>query len=141
MQPTTIALVKESHGWVVPISEQAANIFYTRLFEMSPDLKPLFKSDLKEQGRKLMATIAVVVNLLDRLSEVLPAVTALAVRHAGYGVRSQDYDVVGNALIWTLATGLGDRFSEQHKAAWIEVYTALAAIMRTAASETRLAAE
>jgi hemoglobin-like flavoprotein len=141
MQPMTIALVKESHSWVVPISEQAANIFYARLFETSPDLKPLFKGDMKEQGRKLMATIAVVVNSLDRLGEVLPAVQALAVRHVGYGVRSQDYDVVGDALIWTLATGLGDRFSEQHKAAWIEVYTTLATIMRAAASETRLAAE
>jgi nitric oxide dioxygenase len=140
MHPTTVARVKESHGWVVPISEQAADIFYTRLFETAPDLKPLFKSDLKEQGRKLMATIAVVVNSLDRLGDVLRAVQALAVRHAGYGVRGQDYDVVGDALIWTLATGLGGRFSEQHEAAWIEVYTSLANIMRTAA-ETRSAAE
>ena len=140
MQPTTITLVKESFGWVTPISEQAAAIFYARLFEMNPDLKSLFKSDIKEQGRKLMATIAVVVNSLDRLGDVLPAVQALAARHAGYGVRSQDYDAVGDALIWTLAAGLGERFTGEHKAAWVEVYTNLANIMR-AAGETRSAAE
>jgi hemoglobin-like flavoprotein len=140
MDTTTVALVKESFCWAAPISEEAAAIFYARLFETNPELKSLFKSDMKEQGRKLMATIAVVVNSLDRLSDVLPAVQALAVRHAGYGVRSQDYDAVGNALIWTLQTGLGERFTDKHTAAWVEVYTNLADIMRTAAA-IRSAAE
>src|SRR4051795_6856755 len=140
MYSSTIALVKESFGWVAPISEQAAETFYARLFEASPDLKSLFKSDIKDQGRKLMATLAVVVNSLEHLQEVLPAVQALAVRHAGYGVQSRDYDAVGDALIWTLATGLGERFTDRHKAAWIEVYTILAGTMREAA-ETRSAAE
>jgi hemoglobin-like flavoprotein len=87
-----------------------------------------------------MATIAVVVNSLDRLGDVLPAVQSLAARHVGYGVKSRDYDAVGDALIWTLAAGLGERFTDQHKAAWTEVYTHLANIMRTAA-ETQSAAE
>src|SRR3979409_2053146 len=65
MQSTTVSLVKESFGWVAPISDNAAAIFYARLFETNPDLKSLFKNDMKEQGRKLMATIAVVVNSLD----------------------------------------------------------------------------
>jgi hemoglobin-like flavoprotein len=140
MDVTTVALVKESFGWAFPISEQAAAIFYARLFETNPELKSLFKSDMNEQGRKLMATIAVVVNSLDRLNDVLPAVQALAVRHAGYGVRSQDYDAVGNALIWTLQTGLGERFTDKHKAAWAETYSSLADIMRGAAA-IRSAAE
>jgi nitric oxide dioxygenase len=140
MQPNAVSLVKESFGWVAPISEDAAAIFYTSLFETHPDLKSLFNGDMKEQGRKLMATIAVVVNSLDRLVDVLPAVQSLAVRHAGYGVKSRDYDAVGDALIWTLTTGLGERFTDQHKAAWAEVYTNLANIMR-AAAETRSAAE
>jgi len=140
MASITVDLVKESFGWVVPISEQAAEIFYARLFDMKPDVKSLFKSDMKDQGRKLMASIAVVVNSLDRLGDVLPAVQALAVRHAGYGVRSEDYDAVGAALIWTLQTGLGERFTDRHKGAWVEVYTNLANIMR-AAAEARPAAE
>lgn len=139
MDATSSALVRESFGWVTPISEQAADIFYGRLFATNPDLKSLFKSDMKEQGRKLMATVSVVVNSLENFGDVLPAVEALAVRHAGYGVRSQDYDAVGSALIWTLAAGLGERFTDQHRAAWVEVYRDLANIMR-AAVETPSAA-
>lgn len=139
MQSTT-SLVKESFGWVAPISEDAAAIFYARLFQTNPELKPLFKGDMKEQGRKLMATIALVVKSIDRLDDVLPAVRSLAARHTGYGVKSSDYDAVGNALIWTLATGLGDRFTDQHKAAWAEIYTNLANVMR-AAAETHPEAE
>ena len=141
MNLSTIALVKQSYGWVIPISGQAAEIFYQRLFEMAPEVRPLFKGDLKEQGRKLMATIAVVVNSLDCLDEVLPAVKDLALRHVSYGVRSEHYDVVGAALIWTLTTGLGDRFTEAHKAAWTETYSALSDVMRAAASGARDAAE
>jgi hemoglobin-like flavoprotein len=141
MGPSTIALVKESHGWVVPIAEQAAEIFYERLFSTTPGLRPLFKGDIKDQGRKLMATIAIVVDSLDRLDDVLPAVKALAVRHVSYGVRDEDYDAVGAALIWTLVAGLGDRFTEAHKAAWIEIYGALSSIMREAASKRQTAAE
>ncbi len=141
MNPSTVALVKQSYGWVIPISEQAADIFYQRLFEIAPEVRPLFKGDIKEQGRKLMATIAIVVNSLDCLDEVLPAVKNLAVRHVGYGVRSEHYDLVGAALIRTLMTGLGDRFTEAHKAAWIETYSALSGVMRVAASGAPDAAE
>jgi hemoglobin-like flavoprotein len=141
MDSSTIALVKESHGWVIPISEPAADIFYQRLFEIAPEVKALFKGDLKEQGRKLMATISVVVNSLDHLDQVLPAVKDLAVRHVGYGVRNEHYDVVGAPLIWTLMTGLGERFTDAHKAAWTETYAALSGVMRAAVSEARDAAE
>jgi hemoglobin-like flavoprotein len=136
MQSTNVSLIKESFAWAAPISENAATIFYEHLFATNPDLKSLFKTDIKEQGRKLMATIAVVVNSLDRLDDVLPAVKTLAVRHAGYGVKSRDYDAVGDALIWTLATSLGERFTDRHKAGWAVVYTNLANIMR-AAAQTR----
>jgi hemoglobin-like flavoprotein len=135
MTPSTIALVQESHGWVVPIAEQAAELFYQRLFETAPQVKPLFKGDMKEQGRKLMATIGVVVNALDRLESVLPAVKALAVRHVDYGVRDEHYDKVGAALLWTLQAGLGDRFTEAHKTAWLEAYMALSGVMREAAAQ------
>jgi hemoglobin-like flavoprotein len=133
MQSTNVSLIKESFAWVAPISENAATIVYEHLFATNPDLKSLFKTDIKEQGRKLMATIAVVVNSLDRLDDVLPAVKTLAVRHAGYGVKSRDYDAVGDALIWTLATSLGEQFTDRHKAGWAVVYTNLANIMRAAA--------
>ena len=83
MTPDQIKAIQESFAKVAPISEQAAALFYGRLFEIAPAVKPLFRGDMKEQGRKLMATLAVVVNGLGKLEAVLPAASALAKRHVG----------------------------------------------------------
>jgi nitric oxide dioxygenase len=50
-----IKLVQDSFRQVAPIAETAAQLFYARLFELDPDLELLFKGNLSEQGRKLMA--------------------------------------------------------------------------------------
>ena len=132
MNGEQINLVQESFGKVVLIADTAAALFYGRLFDIDPALEPLFKGDMVEQGRKLMQMIGVAVKSLDRLEQVLPAVRALGARHAGYGVREKDYDTVGSALIWTLKKGLGDGFTPETEAAWAEVYTTLAGVMKDA---------
>jgi hemoglobin-like flavoprotein len=135
MTPENIALVKESHSLVVPIAEQAADLFYQRLFTIAPETKALFVGDMKDQGRKLMATIAVVVASLDGLDKIPPAVKDLAVRHVGYGVEDRHHAKVGEALIWTLEAGLGDAFTPERKAAWLETYTLLAGVMLKASAD------
>ncbi|MGD2120079.1 MAG: globin family protein [Chromatiales bacterium] len=135
MTPEQATLVKESWAKVMPIAETAAELFYGKLFELDPELKPLFKGDMKEQGRKLMAMINTAVNALDKLETVVPAVQDMGKRHVGYGVKAKDYDTVGEALIWTLGAGLKDDFTDDTKAAWVEVYTVLATTMKDAADE------
>jgi hemoglobin-like flavoprotein len=88
---------------------QAAALFYGRLFEIAPAVKPLLRGDMTEQGCKLMATLGVVVNSLGNLEAVLPAASALAKRHVDYGVKAADYTPVGAALLWTLEQNLGLR--------------------------------
>src|SRR5919202_3050797 len=101
-------LVRSTWAMVAPIQEEAARLFYGRLFEIDPSTKPLFAStDMAKQGKKLMQTIAVVVAGLEQLDAILPAVEALGRRHVGYGVREEHYERVGAALLWTLAKGLG----------------------------------
>ena len=135
MTPEQLTLVKTSWQKVVPISEKAAELFYTKLFELDPALKPLFSGDMPAQGRKLMAMINTAVNALDRLETIVPAVQDLGKRHVKYGVKDADYDTVASALIWTLETGLGDAFTPEVKAAWVETYTILATTMKDAAAE------
>lgn len=135
MTPEQAQLVKQSFAKVAPIAEQAAGLFYTRLFEIAPEVKPLFKGDIKEQGRKLMATIGLAVSSLDRLPQLVPVVQDLGRRHAGYGVRDEHYDTVGAALLWTLEQGLGPDFTPETKAAWTEVYGILAGVMKEAARQ------
>ncbi len=133
MTPENQALVRESFAKVVPIAPQAAAMFYDRLFVLEPSLKLLFRGDMAEQGRKLMAMIGLAVASLDRLETIVPAVQQLGRRHATYGVHPAHYDTVASALLWTLGQGLGDAFTAPVQAAWAEAYTILATVMKDAA--------
>jgi hemoglobin-like flavoprotein len=135
MSPRQIALVRASWQRVLPIREQVARLFYRRLFELDADLERLFRGDMSDQGRKLMATIGLVVSSLDRLDEIVPAVQALGRRHTGYGVEHEHYDTVGAALLSTLRAGLGDVLSREAEDAWAMAYAMLAGVMRDAAGD------
>lgn len=128
-----IELIKGSWAKVVPIREQAAELFYGKLFEMDPNVKPLFKGDMKEQGRKLMMMLNTVVTSLEKLEALVPAVQDLGKRHIQYQVKAEHYDTVGAALLWTLGAGLGDAFTDEVKAAWTKAYVTLATVMKQAA--------
>lgn len=132
MTPEQVGLIRTSWAQVVPMADDAAALFYAKLFQLDPELRPLFGANMDEQGRKLMMMIGTAVNGLDRLDEIVPAVKALGVRHATYGVEDVDYDTVGIALLWTLEQGLGDAFTEEVKEAWGTVYNLLADTMKTA---------
>jgi hemoglobin-like flavoprotein len=133
MTPQQVVEVQTSFAKVTPIAEQAAALFYGRLFETEPETRALFSRDMEEQGRKLMAAIAMVVNNLGELQAVIPAVQDLAKRHVAYGVRPEHYAVVGAALLWTLEQGLGDAFTSEIRAAWASAYGALSEVMIAAA--------
>lgn len=134
MTPESIALVESSFEKVKPIAEKAAALFYGKLFELDPSLKALFKGDMIEQGRKLMATLAFAVGGLRGPEKILGAVQALGKRHVGYGVKDEHYDTVGAALLWTLEQGLGPDFTPETKAAWTKIYNLLAGVMKKAAA-------
>lgn len=134
MTPEQIKLVQTSWEKVKPISEKAAELFYGKLFELNPGYKNLFPEDMVEQGRKLMAMINTAVNSLKNLEAVVPAVEEMGKRHVEYGVKDEDYDVVGEALLWTLDAGLGDDFTDDVKAAWTETYVVLSTTMKNAAA-------
>ncbi|MCA6111836.1 globin family protein [Bradyrhizobium cenepequi] len=141
MTPEQVKLVQESFAKVAPISEQAASIFYDRLFEVAPAVRAMFPSDMTEQRRKLMATLAVVVNGLSNLASVLPAASALAKRHVSYGARPEHYPAVGGALLWTLEKGLGDAWTPEVAEAWTAAYGTLSGYMISEAYGTIQAAE
>ena len=133
MTPEKIALVRSSWQQVLPIKDTAAALFYGRLFELDPSLRGMFKGDMVEQGRKLMAIINTAVSSLDDLGPILGAVEDMGRRHVAYGVTEAHYDTVGSALIWALGQGLGEQFTPAVEAAWVETYTTLASAMKQAA--------
>src|SRR6187402_3959422 len=125
MNAMQVKLVQESFAKVVPILEQAAVIFYDRLFEVAPSVKAMFPSDMTEQRKKLMMMLAAVVGGLNNLESILPAASALAKRHVGYGAKPAHYPVVGSALLWTLEKGLGEAWNPELAGAWTAVYGTL----------------
>ncbi|MBV9566087.1 MAG: hemin receptor [Bradyrhizobium sp.] len=129
MNPTQIKLVQDSFIKVAPITEQAAVIFYDRLFEVAPQVRAMFPPDMTEQRRKLMATLAIVVTGLSDLPSILPAASALATRHVAYGAKAEHYPVVGQALLWTLEKGLGADWTPEVAEAWTAAYILLSTFM------------
>lgn len=134
MTPEQIELVQSTWDMVKPIKEDAAALFYGRLFELDPTLKELFTGDMKAQGTKLMTMIQTAVNGLSNLEAIVPAVQALGERHVSYGVKPGHYATVGEALIWTLEQGVGEAFTDEARTAWIETYSVLAETMKNAAA-------
>jgi hemoglobin-like flavoprotein len=133
MIPKQKMLVQQTWAQVVPIADQAAAIFYQRLFEIDPSTRPLFNTtDMAQQRKKLLQVLSVAVSSLDNLGALSKTVEELGRRHAGYGVKDAHYDAVGVALLWTLEQGLGSAWTPEAAAAWKEVYGVLSSIMRSA---------
>jgi hemoglobin-like flavoprotein len=127
-----ILLVQLSWRKVLPIKDEAAELFYAKLFELDPALRSLFGEDMEQQGTKLMQMISAAVRGLDRMDALLPVVRELGMRHVVYGVRDEHYGTVGTALLWALEHALRADFTPEVKSAWIKTYGVLSQSMRAA---------
>ena len=128
MTPEQVALVQRSFAEVEPIADRAADLFYDRLFERAPAVRPLFPDDMSDQKRKLMQMLETAVKNLHQVEQILGR------KHVGYGAKPEHYDTVGEALLWTLEQGLGPAFTPPVKAAWASTYQTLAGVMQDAAA-------
>jgi hemoglobin-like flavoprotein len=126
-------LVRMSFARLAVMPEVAGALFYERLFAANPRFRPLFKSDMRIQGVKLMAMLAMVVYNLPEPNLVSPAIRDLAIRHVRYGVSSADYDSLWEALLWTLDQALGEDLTPAVRKAWMVCYDELADEMKAAA--------
>ncbi len=129
MTPQQKALVKESWAKVLPIQEQAADMFYNHLFEHNPEVRPMFKGDMQEQGEKLMKMLDQAVGSLDNIDALIEPLKQAGKAHRNYGVAEADYQKVAGSLLWTLEQGLSSEFTDDVKEAWTVTYTTLAGVM------------
>src|SRR5512138_1569676 len=138
MTPDQVALVQATYDKIAPIHVTAGALFYRRLFELNPELRPLFHHDIMAQSRKLMDMIELVVEHLGEFESLQPRLQALALAHIGYGARDEDYDTIGTALIWAIRQGLEDQFTPADEAAWLAAYGMLADAMKARAASARI---
>lgn len=129
MTPQQLELVQSSWEKVVPIAKDAAKLFYGRLFEVAPSVRPMFKGDIEEQGKKLMMVVTTVVRGLKQFDKLEKVVWQLGRRHIAYGTKDEHYGVVAETLLWTLQQGLGPAFTKDVKEAWEAALNVIAGVM------------
>ncbi|MDB5196899.1 MAG: hemoglobin [Flaviaesturariibacter sp.] len=130
MTTAQINIVKETWLSVAALDPVVVgNLFYNKLFEIAPELKPMFRGNQDEQSRKLLSMLNYVIRKLDSLEEILDEVAKLAQRHVKYGVEESHYATVAAALLWTLEQGLGEAWTVDVRQAWIICYATLSGAM------------
>ena len=121
-----IDLIRDSFHRLDPDVETASELLYQRLFEITPELRSMFRSDMAGQGMQFMSTLGVILQHLDDPQALRPHLEHLAQGHAAYGVKPEHFRLMGQALIWTMRKTLGERFPEGAAAAWETAYELLA---------------
>ena len=133
MQTGDLERIRRTWAKAAAGGDMVGGLFYRRLFEIAPAVRPLFSDDMSEQSAKLMQTLNWIVDHLEETDTLVPAAQSLAQRHLRYGVEAEHYGAVGEALIDTLRSGLGTDFGEEDAAAWGRTYGLLSGIMIDAA--------
>lgn len=135
MTPEAKLQLRKSFERVEAQGHVAALVFYQHLFALDPQLRPLFKSDIETQAQKLIEMISAALGLLERPNELRVTLEQLGARHVAYGVEPTHYATVGAALLAMLGTVLGDDFTPEVRAAWVELYGVLSGTMLAGAAK------
>lgn len=137
MTPEQVTWVSETFHLIRPRADIFAMIFYERLFTLDPAVRPMFKTDIEQQSRKLMAMLSAVIAMIEKPMVWVPVAEQLGRRHVAYGVVDAHYDTVGAALLEALGRVLGDKFTDEVKGAWLALFMAVASTMKAAAAGAR----
>lgn len=125
-----IEMVKGSWSSVATLDPiLVGDIFYKRLFQLCPEVKPMFRHNLAEQSKKLLHMLSYIINKLNHIDDILHEVKNLARRHVKYGVQQYHYEAVGAALLFTLEQGLDKSWTKDLADAWTTCYTLLSSAM------------
>ncbi|HLK66925.1 MAG TPA: globin domain-containing protein [Bryobacteraceae bacterium] len=135
MTPGQKHAIRRSFPTVAALAKPISMLFYGRLFQVDPQLRPMFKQDIEVQGRKLMDMLAALMSQLDSFEDVLPALKALGQRHVGYGVRAEHYPLVGTSLLWAISVTLDEDFYPELREAWSALIEIVARVMMEGAAE------
>jgi hemoglobin-like flavoprotein len=127
--PRQKRLVRESFESVSEYSDSVVTLFYGRMFELAPQVRPLFKIEIRAQSAKLFDTLSGLVDALDRFEELRGPLADLGRRHAEYKVEPAHYQVLVQALTWAFAQALGLKFDHETRAAWEQLLNAVSEVM------------
>ncbi len=125
----SVELVQESWKKIAPAGERLVTTFYETLFDLAPEVRPLFPEEMKQQKKKLFDTLNFAVKGLNDLSSLFLELRDLGKRHNSYGAKPEHYAVVGQALIAAIKEELGSDCNQEVEEAWNEIYSIMATQM------------
>lgn len=128
-----IGLIRASFEKIAAAGDRASTLFYRRLFEVEPEVEALFPLNLEAQQKKFTQMLALLVEKLDTPEVVTDLLQDLGRRHAGYDVKNEHYDKVGQILLQTFSELLGDDCDAKTIAAWASLYRVFSFVMKKAA--------
>jgi len=138
MTPDQIRLVRSSWSKIAERADMFTARFYDHLFTIDESAALLFTGvEMTAQQWKLAHTLGVVVQALDDLETLLPAVALLGKRHSQYGVQPGHFETVGAALLMAFADTLGSGFTPPIRTAWTEAYGLVSSVMQQARIDSR----
>lgn len=136
-----ISALETSFDHIAPRGDQLVDLFYSRLFAVAPDVKPLFAdTDLKRQKAMLLAALILLRKSLRDLDLVTPTLRDMGARHVRYGAQPQHYPVVGEVLIASMAQVAGEAWTPEYQLAWTEAFAVVAGVMLEGAESVDAAA-
>lgn len=114
---------------LLPEVEEVSVAFYERLFLRAPQLRPMFRDDIANQGMRFMTAVRTIVGRLEARGEAADHLARLGRDHAALGVRPEHFEPMREALIETFRATLGDAFTPAAEVAWCRAYDEIAAAM------------
>lgn len=130
-----VHLIRKSYERVEAMGHVAALVFYQRLFELAPELRALFRTEIELQAKKLTEMLTAALSLLERRSDLEATLEALGARHVHYGAKPEHYPIVARALLDMLAHVLGGEFTPETRAAWSDLLNGIANTMLVGAAK------
>lgn len=137
MTPDQVYLIRKSFAEIARQEHISALVFYRRLFEIDPALRPLFTTNIEEQATKLTEMLGVLIAMLERPVGLDLELRAMGARHSGYGVKDHHYATVGAALLDMLAEVLDEKFTPAVREAWAALYGVVEQKMKEGAKESQ----
>lgn len=129
ISPENVRLIQESYRLFEPASDLVASLFFQRLLEVAPEVRPMLLGDMEEQRKQLLISLGLAVAALDRFNDIIPSLMLLGAKYRAIGVEPYHYGGVGEALLWTLKQSLGSNWSPELEDAWTALCTVVAEAM------------
>ncbi len=117
-QPDIHLELQSSLDFILQNTERFSDRFYNKVFSRKPEVKKLFHTDMKTQGRLVTHMIAGIVYSLSRPEHLKMGLSNLGKSHEKYGVRKEYYPIVLECLMETIREEMGESYTERIGEAW-----------------------